>query len=260
MGTKSYKTEDETFMINILATLRFNIKAFGLLKGLRLPVYIYGSIKLRNIGKIDIKCPVRRGLWVIGLNHRSVVAPFTMFDNQGVIEVHGSVFLNFGSMLSNHGTIVFNGYTLIGNKSEIRVYKRLEVGCNTSFGFDTHIMDSDMHYVVDVESRRVFPNTAPIRIGNYNWFGSNCFIKKGVVTPDYLIVASPNALLTKDYSNLPPHTVLAGVPAKPIGQGLRRVYNFCSEKCIRQFFKENQKASFYQVGDGIGLDEFCGLT
>ena len=247
-------------MINILATLRFNIKAFGLVKGLRLPVYIYGPIKLMHIGKIDIKCPVRRALWVIGLNHRNVVAPFTMFDNLGVIEVHGHVYLNFGSTLSNHGTIVFEGRTLIGNKTEIYVAQRLEVGCNTSIGFDSRIMDSDMHYVVNVESKRVYSNTAPIRIGHYNWFGSNTFIKKGVVTPDYLVVASPNALLTKDYSNLPPHTVLAGAPAKPIGQGIRRIYNFCNENQIRQFFKENHNASFYQVDGDIELDKFCGLT
>lgn len=247
-------------MINILATLRFNIKAFGLIKGLRLPVYIYGPIKLRHIGKIDIKCPIRRGLWVIGLNYRTVVAPFTMFDNQGTIEVNGPVFINFGSMLSNHGTIVFEGNDLIGNKTEINIYERLEVGCNTSIGFDSHIMDSDMHYMVDVESHRVYPNTAPIRIGCYNWFGSNCFIKKGVVTPDYLTVASPNALLTKDYSSLPPHTVLAGAPAKPISQGIRRIYNFYNEKLIRNFFKENRNVPFYQVDASIELDKFCSLT
>ena len=260
MGTKSYKIEDKTYMVNILATLWFNIKAFGLIKGLRLPVYIYGPVKLRHIGKIDIKCPVRRALWVIGLNHRSVVAPFTMFDNQGVIEVYGSVYLNFGSTLSNHGTIVFEGKNLIGNKTDIHIYQRLEVGCNVSIGFDSRIMDSDMHYVVNVESRRVYSNTAPIRIGRYNWFGSNTFIKKGVVTPDYLVVASPNALLTKDYSNLPPYTVLAGAPAKPISQSIRRVYNFHNEQQISQFFKENRNASFYQVGDDAELDEFCGLT
>ena len=247
-------------MVNILATLWFNIKAFGFVKGLRLPVYIYGPVKLRHIGKIDIKCPVRRALWVIGLNHRSVVAPFTMFDNQGVIEVHGPVFLNFGSTLSNHGTIVFEGKNLIGNKSEIYVYQRLEVGSNTSIGFDSRIMDSDMHYVVNVESHRVYSNIMPIRIGRYNWFGSNTFVKKGVVTPDYLVVASPNALLTKDYSHLPPYTVLAGAPAKPIGQGIRRIYNFYNEKLIHQFFKENRDASFYQVDDDTELDEFCGLT
>lgn len=247
-------------MMNILAMLWLNIKAFGLIKGLRLPVYIYGSIRLRHIGTIEIKCPIRRGMCVIGSNHRMVVAPFTVFDNQGIIEIHGPVFLNFGTMLSNHGTIVFGENVLIGNKSEIRVYQRLEVGGNTSIGFDSHITDSDMHYVVGVETRRVYSNVVPIRIGRYNWLGSNCFIKKGVVTPDYLIAASPNTLLTKDYSNFPPYTVLAGAPAKPVAQGIRRIYNFDNERRIRRFFMENPGASFYQVDKWIELDDFCTLS
>ena len=246
-------------MINILATLRFNIKAFGLAKGLRLPVFIYGHIKMRSIGTIHIYCPIRRHLIVIGTNHDTVAAPYTVFNNSGIVEVHGRVYLNYGSVFSNRGVVVFRGNNLFGNQCDINVHHKLVLGCNTFFGYECHITDSDHHYVADVNTRRVYRNSAPIRIGNFNWFGNNSFVKKGTVTPDYLIVASPCSMLSKDYSSLPPYTVLAGCPARPVKQGIRRIYNVGEEKKISSFFLQHPEAEYFQFVEDANLDEICKL-
>ena len=246
-------------MINILATLRFNIKAFGFAKGLRLPVYIYGPIKIKSIGTIRINCPIKRRLFVIGTNHDTVAAPYTVFYNTGTIEIHGKVYLNYGSVIVNSGVIIFRGNNLIGNQTDINVHQRLDMGCNVSIGFETHITDNDHHYVIDVNTRKVLKNSAPITIGNFNWFGSNSFIKKGTVTPDYLIVASPCSMLSKDYSSLPPYTVLAGCPARPVKQGIRRVYNFRNEAKINEYFHQHPDEEFYQIEEMANLDDFCKL-
>jgi len=247
-------------MINLLATLRFNIKAFGLFKGLQLPVYIYGPIKIKRIGTIRINCPIRRHLIVIGTNHDTVAAPYTVFYNTGTIEVHGRVIINYGTVLINRGIVVFGGNNALGNQCDINIHNRLDIGCNTFIGYESHIADSDHHYVADVNTRRVYRNSAPIRIGNFNWFGSNSFIKKGTVTPDYLIVASPCSMLSKDYSSLPPYTVIAGCPARPVKQGIRRIYNFREEGKIREFFLQHPEESFYQIDDQADLDEICKLN
>lgn len=62
--------------------------------------------------------------------------------------------------------------------------------------------------------------------------------KKGTKTPDYLIVASANALLTKDYTSLPPYSVIGGSPAKLLKSGVRRIYNSNMEQKINQFLKK----------------------
>jgi acetyltransferase-like isoleucine patch superfamily enzyme len=247
-------------MINLLATLRFNIRAFGLAKGLRLPVYIYGPIKIKSVGTIRINCPIRRQLIVIGANHDTVAAPHTVFNNTGTIEIHGKVYLNYGSVFANKGLVILRGNDLIGNQSDINIFERLDMGRNVSIGFETHISDDDHHYMVNANTHRVYRSSAPITIGNFNWFGSNTFIKKGTVTPDYLIVASPCSMLSKDYSSLPPYTVLAGCPARPVKQGIRRIYNFLEEAKIKDFFHRHPDAEFYQIDANANLDDICKLN
>lgn len=244
-------------MINIFATLRFNIAAFGLSKGLRLPVFIYGKIKMSEIGTIRFKCPVRRHIVVIGTNYQIVSAPCTIFNNKGIIEIHGPVFLNYGSVFTNDGIVIFRGNNIIGNQTDINIRQRLDVGYNTIFGFESHIADHDHHYMVDVNTHRVHQNCAPIILGRFNWYGSNCFIKKGTVTPDYLTVASPCSMLSKDYTNLPPHSVLAGCPARLVKQGLRRICNYPTENKIRDYFQQRPDAEYYQIDENADLDEVC---
>lgn len=247
-------------MINILATLRINIQAFGLIKGLRLPIFIYGAIKTKNIGNIHIHCPIQRRLIVIGTNHDTVAAPYTIFNNTGTVEVYGKVFLNYGTTFMNKGLVIFRGNDLIGNMSNIDVHERLYIGSNTSIGAETHISDTDHHYVIDVKTHKVPKNFAPVIIGNFNWFGSNSYIKKGTVTPDYLIVASPFSMLSKDYTSLPPYSVVAGCPARVVKQGIRRLYNFKEERNIQHFFRQNPEIDFYQLNEDANLDDICKLS
>ncbi len=246
-------------MINILSTLRFNIKAFGLVKGLRLPVFILGKIKVKSIGNIIIKCPIQRGLIMIGVNHKTVLAPYSLFYNTGTIEVYGKVRFNYGMTFLNSGTVVFRGHDLIGKQCYFDIRQRLEVGHDVSIGYECHITDSDNHYVVDVNTHQVHRNAAPVSLGNFNWFGSNSFIKKGTITPDYLIVASPFSMLSKDYSSLPPYTVMAGCPARSVKQGIRRIYNYGEEDKITKFFQHHPEEDCYQLDKDLDLDEFCRL-
>ena len=53
---------------------------------------------------------------------------------------------------------------------------------------------------------------APITIGNHVWIGSNATILSGVTIGDWAVVAA-GAVVTKD---VPPRTVVGGVPAKVI--------------------------------------------
>ena len=53
---------------------------------------------------------------------------------------------------------------------------------------------------------------APIKLGQHVWIGSNATITSGVTIGDWAVVAA-GAVVTKD---VPPYTVVGGVPAKII--------------------------------------------
>lgn len=63
---------------------------------------------------------------------------------------------------------------------------------------------------------------APTEIGAYAWICSRSIILPGVKVGEGAVVAS-GAIVTKD---VPPYTIVAGVPAKEIGQREKKVYDY----------------------------------
>lgn len=244
---------------DILRTLWFNIRHFGLSEGLKLPVYVYSRTKVYNFGRIEFKCPLARGILRIGMHHDNSALPYTIIDNTGTIEIHGRTYLHHGSRLTNRGQIVFRGNDIISHNCVFDIRERLDVGHDVSIGFASELTDSDMHFMVDINDRTVRKNSAPIRIGNYNWLGSHTYIKKGGITPDHTIVASPNALIARDYTvDTPEYSILGGAPAKGIGKGKQRIMKFHSEAIVIEGLKQSDD-NVYRLDDSINIDEFCKL-
>lgn len=241
---------------NLLRTLRFNLRAFGLKVGLRLPVYIYGRVKVYNMGRIEFHCPARRGLVKIGMNESDVPFSHTVWDNRGTIELHGRLYINHGTRLTNRGRIIFHPGIAIGSACSFDIHERLEIDHDTSLGHWCTLMDSDSHYTIDVHTRAVRRHTRPIHLGPYNWLGSHTFVKKGTLTPPYLLAAAPFCLLCKDYTALPPYTIVGGSPARPIAEGKRRIYDYQKEHSIDQYFQDPMHESFTLPPD-IDLDDYC---
>lgn len=101
---------------------------------------------------------------------------------------------------------MFSNNVTIGARSEVTIGDLLLCGDRVS------IVDSDYH-VVSPEHRRDGPGeSAPVHIGNNVWLGSNVMILKGVIIGDHSIVA-PGSVVTRE---VPPRTIVGGIPAKPI--------------------------------------------
>ena len=130
------------------------------------------------------------------------------------------------------------------------------MGKYTRIGFNTLIMDSDDHYVLDINTNIIKNNTKLIILGSYNWIGNYTSIKKGVVTPDYFIVSSSFCTLVKDYSDFPCYSVVGGSPAKLIKSGIRGVFNPNSEKLLREYFYEKVNNQ-YKLNSPESIDTFC---
>ena len=231
--------------VSIYKTLLFNATAFGWKGIFKLPIFIYTGTKLYEIGKIQINAPMRRGMIKIGLlDHKSQGC--TKFLNNGTIIFNGYTQICGCTIIENTGEITLGDRVRIGDGCTIIIRERLSIGENTRIAFQCFVMDSDDHFTIDVDNQTVSRFSRPIILGKYNWIGNRSYIKKGCKTPDYLIVASANALLTKDYSSFPPYSVIGGAPAKLLKSGIRRIYNHKHELSLIKFFTENPQENTYK--------------
>jgi len=125
------------------------------------------------------------------------------------------------------GRITIGDYTLIGSRSVIQAWDKVEIGSYTMISPDVWIQDNNSHsiYAMDrykdmVESKDFndigVDNTnavhKPIKIGNHVWIGRRAVILKGVTIGDRSIVGA-GAVVTKD---VPSDTIVAGNPAKVV--------------------------------------------
>lgn len=241
--------------INYFKTFVFNYIAFGWKGVVKLPVLIYGNTKLYSIGKIVINCELKKGLLSIG-QYDCKSQGITKFLNFGEIIIDGYVEIGGCSIIENSGKILFKGYNRVADGSCLFIRDKFVMGEQSRIGFHSFVMDSDDHFTIDINDKSVHRNTKPIIIGKYNWLASNTFIKKGVITPDNLIVAS-NALLIKDYSSLAPYSVIGGVPAKLLKSGVRRIYNVHTEYLLLDYFKAHVKEDKFFFGDEENLESLC---
>lgn len=100
-----------------------------------------------------------------------------------------SVFLNSGCCFQDQGGITIGDDCLIGHQ----------------------VVLATLNHDLDPEKRgSMYP--APIRIGKNVWIGAHATVLPGVTVGDHAVIAA-GAVVTKD---VPPYSVVAGVPAKVI--------------------------------------------
>ena len=110
------------------------------------------------------------------------------------------------------------------NRDKLKIGKFCSIACGTKFLFNSanHALDSLSTYPFplffeewNLEKEKVtdaWDNRGDIVIGNDVWIGYEAVILSGVTIGDGAIIGT-RAAVTKD---VPPYTIVGGVPAKPI--------------------------------------------
>ena len=211
--------------VNILKTLIFNLRALPFKQAIKFPIYIYSDTKIISIGKIFIESDnIHKGMIRIG--KRNFFAGFkTQFINSGEIHFKGNFLIEAGTCINNSGKICFGDNGRVGECSKVIIINSLNIGCKARIAFETVIMDTDFHTIVNTNKGIAKKSYGEINIGSYNWIGNRSMIKKGTRTDDYTIVSSLS-MLNKDYRGEEKYPLLAGCPAKVISYGWRRIYNY----------------------------------
>ena len=212
--------------VNWIKTYYFNLKKFPFKTAMKLPVFIYGDYKLTNIsGTIKIEAPITRGM--IGFGH-----PFEVQKRScglGEIVIAGTVvfkgYVHFGRDVYFH--VGYNAHCEMGNfsclgaRSQLICKERIIIGDYVRIAYETQLLDSIFHQLIDLKTNIRKPKTGPIEIGSYNWVGNRTTIMKGTKTADYTTIGS-NSLCNKDYSDHGENIVIGGVPAKLLQTDIRR--------------------------------------
>jgi acetyltransferase-like isoleucine patch superfamily enzyme len=240
-----------------MTTLYANFKCLPFKQAVKLPIFFYKHTQVRRLGKITISAVnVSTGMIRIGRMDFKRLRCGT-FSNYGNIIIEGPVEMGGGCLIENGGVILFHGNNLAGEGVNLMIRDKLEMGEYSRLGFQSIVMDADDHYTINVANKKITRNKKAIVIGRRNWIAAKAFIKKGVRTPDYTIVASAYTLLCKDYSQIEPYSVLGGVPAKVIGKGIRRIFSFQKEAKLNEYFATHDEDEFVTELSDDEIDAFC---
>lgn len=207
---------------------------------------------------MKIDAPVKRGMIKIGLPRFGPACDYagTYIRTNGVMEFKGSAcFCNGASVSVLGGRLVLGDKVYFGEKVRIVCVNYITIGEGTRIAHESQLMDTNFHYMLDISKKQISYPKGEIKIGKWCWVGNRTTIQKGTVLPDNTIVAS-NSLLNKDYSDIPECSVIGGMPAKLIKQGMRRIFNVRTEHMLNVFFKENGYDAKYFY-DGLDQDAFC---
>lgn len=108
--------------------------------------------------------------------------------------------VEIGSSVSiNRGAELYCGFL---NKSTITIGSGVRIGPNARILAESH----------ETQSGSFYHTGSPIVINDNAWIAANAIILPGVTIGPRSVVAA-GAVVTKD---VPPHTLVAGIPAKPV--------------------------------------------
>lgn len=239
-----------THWFNPLYTLYFNFVFFPIRQAMRFPVFVYGWPRLfSQFGTMECRGVCRSGMVRLNVTipgGPQYAAGNTQLNIWGKVIFRGTCEIGSGNKINvGSGAVLDMGDgTKITTFCNVTAYAEIQVGAQSWIVHRCQVFDTNFHYIADF-SRGMVPTSArPIYIGDYCWICNSTTVTGGAVIPDKTIVAS-NSLVGKDYSNIPPESIIGGVPAKLICTGRRKVESRRFQSFLHSFFTDNPAAECY---------------
>lgn len=213
--------------LNIPLSIYVNLRSFPISQAWKLPLFVYGFPRIYSLSGSMKICSniIRPGM--ISFNQVATGAPNTT---------------SIKSELYNEGSIIFHGFGRIGTGCKIRVafnatlnignqflitdmcnigrLKKITIGDGTWIVHRCQVLDSNYHYIEDINTHTIPEMSGEISIGKNCWICNSCTITKDAKVPDNIIVAS-NSLISKDYTCIQPYSMIGGIPAKLLKTGCK---------------------------------------
>lgn len=199
---------------NWLATLRLNYNAGGWKAVVRMPVKVYGPLKLTLRGKVILPQDSPRNTVVINSEHED----YTAMSGKSELNIQGTWklagFLRIGPdsciAIDKEALLETGANTYLGRDTQIHCYHHISIG-NGIFAGEMYLCDSAIHQVFS--SGKAKPLLGEVIIGDGTYLGFRTTLLKGSVIPPHSVVGS-GAVCSSDYSKSGPEKLfICGNPA-----------------------------------------------
>lgn len=218
------------FKIDWIDTLRINLFHLPFRQGRKLPILLFRA-KLHIMQGAQVQLNVKDedccfGMIKLGCQYsRNVLSPIgVQIDlRMGKLVFNGAAIMGCGSSIvtRQEGMIVLGKNFRVSGNFSAYAFQRIEIGNNLSCSWNVSIYDTDFHETADLDTGSELPMTRSVVIGNNCWICQRTTILKGARLPDWSVVGAC-ALVNKNYGDCPPHTLFAGMPAKPLKKRIVR--------------------------------------
>ena len=184
---------------NWTATLRLNYNAGGWKAVMRMPIKVYGPLKLYLRGKILLSPESPRNTIVINAEHEDYTASSgkAELNIQGTWQANG--FLRIGPdsciAIEKGAQLDTGANTYLGRDTQIHCYHHVSIG-NGVFAGEMYICDSSIHQVTSAGTEK--PMLGDVIIGDGTYLGFRTILLKGTVIPPYSVVGS-GSICTSDF-------------------------------------------------------------
>ena len=235
--------------LNLAKTLYFNFRVFDFKTAIKLPVWLYGHIRLEGLhrGCVVLQRIKMGGVKMGGGWETDVFGRFNRYISvlrlQGKLVLGNDIAMQQGVVLS----VSKNAILRIGNNSafneRVTIHSKVSITINDNcrIGWNVQIFDTGFHYMIN-KGKLAYRN-APVVIENNVWVGNGVSIMKGTYLPAYTVVAS-NSLVNKNFKEIGEHCMIGGVPAKFITNGVERL--LLNDKEIDKLFESTDNILDYE--------------
>ena len=241
--------------LSLWRTLYFNFRMLPFKMAIKMPISIYGRVHFPMLaGSVKINSDgIKRGMIKIGqqdpfdattgLGFISI-APHTKMVFNGPAQIHTNTAIRILA-----GELIFGKFAYIGAENKVICNgAHIFLGDYFRCAFQSAIINSNFHSVIDINSGTCQPPIKSIYINEKCWIGNRTTIAGSTKLKSGTIVAA-GSYVNKDFTKLEEeHQMIGGRPAKLLKSGLARVYANKVEKEIMTYFDEHPDAQTYHLG------------
>jgi len=193
-----------------LISINFLKKNIFRSKGVHFLPHKYCRISIDNTAKLCLNSSLIMGIKQL---RSSQLETRLLLEENSTMTINGTfgMYCNSYIRVIKGGELLFNG-GFINENVQITCASKIYIGKGCTIARDVIIRDFDAHSI----EQEGFEIAIPITIGNHVWVGNRAMVLKGVSIGDGAVIAA-GAIVTK---NVPPRSLVAGVPAKVIKENI----------------------------------------
>ena len=211
------------YIFGLPKSIYVNFRLLPFNEAIKLPIIVSNKTKLISLsGKVHLT-KVKTGIIRIGFGgaeHIDYKYSRTLLKIDGVANFKGRAKIGLGSKFIIHKGAIFSAGERFGITGDtiILCAKKISIGNNARISWQSIIMDSDHHPILDINNNIINEPTEVI-IGNNVWIGARCFILKNTTIDDGCIIAA-NTTVAKNFSGVK-HSIISSNSTKILKTDIR---------------------------------------